>query len=79
MSFPCLFQAAHHPALSQSLDLLVFLEASDAGLEAAKSYIEVRAREKRECELKRARLNLFIRSIILSVALFVSPPNFNLV
>ena len=35
-------QAAHHPALSQSLDLLVFLEASDSGLEAAKSYIEVR-------------------------------------
>lgn len=33
-------QVAHHPSLSQSLDLLVFLDASDAGLEAAKCYIE---------------------------------------
>jgi hypothetical protein len=36
-------KVAHHPSLSQSLDLLVFLDASDAGLEAAKCYIEAGA------------------------------------
>lgn len=33
-------KVAHHPRLNQSLDLLVFLDATDAGLEAAKRYIE---------------------------------------
>lgn len=39
---------AHHPSLSQSLDLLVFLDASDAGLEAAKCYIEAVESEQSE-------------------------------
>jgi hypothetical protein len=33
-------KVAHHPRLNTSLDLLVFLDATDEGLEAAKRYIE---------------------------------------
>jgi hypothetical protein len=39
---------AHHPTLNNSLDLLVFLDASDEGLEAAKRYIEEKESEEAE-------------------------------
>jgi len=39
---------AHHPTLNNSLDLLVFLDATDEGLEAAKRYIEEKEAEESE-------------------------------
>lgn len=47
-------KAAHHPVLSQSLDLLFFLEASDEGLEAARSFIEAVEEEEAESILSKS-------------------------
>jgi len=41
-------KVAHHAVLNQSLDLLVFLDATDAGVEAAKRYIEEKEAEEAE-------------------------------
>jgi hypothetical protein len=49
-----LSRVAVHPALSQSVDLLVFLDATDAGLEAAKQLIEAVEREEADSLLTRA-------------------------
>jgi len=46
-------RVARHPRLGQSLDLLVFLDASDSGLEAAKTYIEAAAAEAEDSVLER--------------------------
>jgi hypothetical protein len=46
-------KVARHPRLGTSLDLLVFLDASDPGLEAAKSYIEAAAAESEDSLLDR--------------------------
>jgi hypothetical protein len=42
---------AHHPALNNSLDLIVFLDSTDEGLEAAKRYIEEKSTEDAESML----------------------------
>jgi hypothetical protein len=41
-------KVAHHAVLNQSLDLLVFLDATDEGVEAAKRYIEEKEAEEAE-------------------------------
>ncbi len=41
-------KVAHHAVLNQSLDLLVFLDATDSGVEAAKRYIEEKEAEEAE-------------------------------
>ena len=46
-------KVVRHPRLSASLDLLVFLDASEAGLEAARTYIEARAADERDSLLER--------------------------
>lgn len=49
-----LSKVVHHPSLVTSLDLLVFLSASDSGLEAARAFIEVVAAEEAESFLAKA-------------------------
>jgi len=44
-------RVAHHAVLNLSLDLLVFLDATDAGVEAAKRYIEEKEAEDAESML----------------------------
>ena len=41
-------KVAHHPTLNMSLDLLIFLDATDEGIEAAKRYVEDTAAEDAE-------------------------------
>jgi len=41
-------KVAHHPTLNMSLDLLIFLDATDEGIEAAKRYVEDTAAEDTE-------------------------------
>lgn len=41
-------KVAHHPTLNMSLDLLIFLDATDDGIEAAKRYVEDTAAEDAE-------------------------------
>lgn len=47
-------RVAAHPVLSTSADLLVFLDGTDTGLEAARSYIEAIAREEADSLLAKA-------------------------
>ena len=47
-------KVARHPRMGTSLDLLVFLDANEAGLEAAKTYIEAVGEEEKASLLERA-------------------------
>lgn len=47
-------KVVRHPRVGGAFDLIIFLDASDAGLEAAKSYIEARAADEKDSLLERA-------------------------
>ena len=46
-------KVVRHPRVGGALDVLIFLDASARGLEAAKTYIEARAADERDSLLER--------------------------